>query len=80
MKKNEEAFLRAIEISKEKFSDSCGSWLGRVNRMLSAMPHHSQKFNDMNLRVSNNPCVNTSGRGNILTFLCACFAENTCNG
>ena len=72
MKKNEEAFLRAIEISKEKFSDSCGSWLGRVNRMLSAMPHHSQKFNDMNLKVSNNPCVNTPGRSHNLTF-CVCL-------
>ena len=50
-KKNEEAFLRAIEISKQKFSDCCGTWRNRVNQLLSNMPHHAQKFG--NLNVSN---------------------------
>mmetsp|Transcript_629 Transcript_629/g.1238 ORF Transcript_629/g.1238 Transcript_629/m.1238 type:complete len:408 (-) Transcript_629:3-1226(-) len=47
LKKNEEAFLRAIEISKQQFSDSCGTWLNRVNKLLSVMPHDEQKFGDV---------------------------------
>jgi len=48
LKKNEEAFLRAIEIAKEKFSDRCGTWRNRVNKLLSNMPHHAQKFSNLN--------------------------------
>mmetsp|Transcript_14001 Transcript_14001/g.25508 ORF Transcript_14001/g.25508 Transcript_14001/m.25508 type:complete len:125 (-) Transcript_14001:24-398(-) len=51
LKKNEEAFLRAIEISKQKFSDCCGTWRNRVNKLLSIYntPHHAQKFSNLNL-------------------------------
>jgi hypothetical protein len=44
IKKNEEAFLRAIEISKEQFSDSCQTWFNRANKLFMAMPHHAHRF------------------------------------
>lgn len=44
LKKNEEAFLRAIEMSKQKFSDSCETWIGNVNELLSGMPRHAQEI------------------------------------
>mmetsp|Transcript_14003 Transcript_14003/g.25511 ORF Transcript_14003/g.25511 Transcript_14003/m.25511 type:complete len:305 (-) Transcript_14003:324-1238(-) len=51
LKKNEEAFLRAIEISKQKFSDCCGTWRNRVNQLLSNMPRHAQKFGSLNYTI-----------------------------
>ena len=44
MNKNEEAFLRAIEISKRQFCSSTKSWLSNVSKLLSAVPHHAQGF------------------------------------
>mmetsp|Transcript_4531 Transcript_4531/g.10045 ORF Transcript_4531/g.10045 Transcript_4531/m.10045 type:complete len:423 (+) Transcript_4531:274-1542(+) len=50
MKKNEEAFLRAIAISKQKFSDCCVSWRNRVGKLLYDMPHHAKEFNKYTLK------------------------------
>lgn len=46
VKKNEEAFVRAIAIAKEQFSGSCGSWLRELDGMLSDVPNwsHSTVF------------------------------------
>lgn len=33
-KKNEEAFIRAIDIAKQQFGHACGAWLDRVNKLL----------------------------------------------
>jgi hypothetical protein len=38
LKKNEEAFIRAIAIAKQQFSDSCGSWLQQFELLLSDLP------------------------------------------
>eukprot|EP00581_Thalassiosira_minuscula_P002360 CAMPEP_0183748210 /NCGR_PEP_ID=MMETSP0737-20130205/67652_1 /TAXON_ID=385413 /ORGANISM="Thalassiosira miniscula, Strain CCMP1093" /LENGTH=428 /DNA_ID=CAMNT_0025983929 /DNA_START=137 /DNA_END=1423 /DNA_ORIENTATION=+ len=48
MKKNEEAFLRAIEISKQKFTVDCVSWHNRVRKLLSGMPDYANKFDNLN--------------------------------
>ena len=52
LKKNEEAFLRAVDISKQQFSDSCEAWLNRVNKLLSALPHHAKRFDDTTVSVA----------------------------
>lgn len=38
LRKNEEAFVRAIAIAKQQFSDSCGSWLHEFEALLSDLP------------------------------------------
>ncbi|KAL3799567.1 hypothetical protein HJC23_008694 [Cyclotella cryptica] len=38
LRKNEEAFVRAIAIAKQKFSDSCGSWLHDFEALLLDLP------------------------------------------
>ena len=38
LKKNEEAFVRAIAIAKQQFQNSCGSWLNQFYQLLSALP------------------------------------------
>ena len=43
LKKNEEAFLRAIALAKQQFSDSCGSWLLELDKLISDLPSHSQR-------------------------------------
>ncbi|KAL7544762.1 hypothetical protein ACHAWF_008120 [Thalassiosira exigua] len=47
IKKNEEAFLRAIDIAKQQFSDSCGTWLKRASKLLSAVPHREGLLNEL---------------------------------
>jgi hypothetical protein len=41
LKKNEEAFIRAIAIAKQQFSDTCGSWLRDFEYLLSDHPNYS---------------------------------------
>jgi hypothetical protein len=48
MRKNEEAFMRAIELSKSQFSKACGTWLNHVNRLLSTAPRHLSTPEDIN--------------------------------
>ena len=38
LKKNEEAFVRAISIAKQQFSDSCRSWLNHFDTITSVLP------------------------------------------
>ena len=52
LKKNEEAFLRAVDISKQQFSDSCEAWLNRVDKLLSTVPRHAKGVDD-SMAVSN---------------------------
>jgi len=48
MKKNEQAFLRAIAISKHMFSDSSIAWRNRASKLLHDMPHHAKEFVKLN--------------------------------
>ncbi|KAL7539174.1 hypothetical protein ACHAXR_009058 [Thalassiosira sp. AJA248-18] len=52
LKKNEEAFLRAIEIAKQQFSDSCETWFNRVNKLLTVMPHYSHGIGGMEMEAA----------------------------
>ena len=38
MKKNEEAFVRAVDITKHQFSNSCALWLNQFEHILSDLP------------------------------------------
>ena len=33
-------------MSKQQFSDSCETWLNRVYKLLTVMPHQAQRFGD----------------------------------
>ena len=38
LKKNEEAFVRAVDITKHQFSNSCALWLSQFEHILSDLP------------------------------------------
>mmetsp|Transcript_11901 Transcript_11901/g.20668 ORF Transcript_11901/g.20668 Transcript_11901/m.20668 type:complete len:416 (+) Transcript_11901:269-1516(+) len=48
LQKNEEAFLRAIEISKQKFSEQSRMWRNRISNLLSNTTRQQQEFSHLN--------------------------------
>lgn len=56
LKKNEEAFVRAIAIAKQQFSDSCESWLQQFDQLVSAVPNEGTAGKKVRISILSSKC------------------------